>query len=77
MLLPLIFHGAGKFSLDALVAHWAGTGDGMRRGIQDVTAWGLSLLVVGVPLALLLPTLGLALAIVGLVLLAVDRLLLA
>ncbi len=77
MLLPLIFHGAGKFSLDALVSRWAGTDSGKPQGIQDVTAWGLALLVVGVPLALLLPTLGLALAIVGVVLLAVDRLLLA
>jgi putative oxidoreductase len=77
MLLPLIFHGAGKLSVDALVSRWAGTGGDMPRGIQDVTAWGLALLVVGAPLALLLPTLGLSLAIVGLVLLAVDRLLLA
>lgn len=75
MLLPLIFHGAGKFSLDALAARWAGLGK--PAAIQDVGAWGLACLVVGVPLALLLPTLGLGLAVAGVVLLAVDRLLLA
>lgn len=75
MLLPLIFHGAGKFSLDALAARWAGLGK--PAAIQDVSAWGLACLVVGVPLALLLPTLGLGLAVAGVVLLAVDRLLLA
>ncbi|MCX7033766.1 MAG: DoxX family protein [Arenimonas sp.] len=77
MLLPLIFHGAGKFSLDALLSRWAGTGDSQARGVQDVAAWGLALLVVGAPLALLLPTLGLGLVVVGAVLLAADRLLLA
>lgn len=77
MLLPLIFHGAGKFSLDALASRWAGTGDSQARGVQDVAAWGLALLVVGAPLALLLPTLGVGLVVVGAVLLAVDRLLLA
>jgi len=74
MLVPLIFRGAGKFSLDALVLHLAG--NTAPRGLQDVAGWGLACVVVGAPLALLLPTFGLALAIVGLVLLAVDRLLL-
>jgi len=77
MLLPLIFHGAGKFSVDALVTRRAGTGAAKSEGIQDVAAWGLALVVIGVPLSLLLPTLGLALAMGGAVLLAVDRLLLA
>ena len=77
MLLPLIFHGAGKFSLDALLSRWAGNGDSQARGVQDVAAWGLALLVVGAPLALLLPTLGVGLVVVGAVLVAVDRLLLA
>jgi hypothetical protein len=52
-------------------------GNGQRRGVLDVAAWGLALLVIGVPVALLLPTLGLALAVGGAVLLALDRLLLA
>lgn len=75
MLLPLLFQGAGKFSLDALLAGLAG--NGKPRGVDDVAAWGLACMVIGVPLALLLPTLGLGLAIGGMVLLAVDRLLLA
>ena len=69
------FKGAGKFSLDALLAGLAG--NGKPRGVDDVAAWGLACMVIGVPLALLLPTLGLGLAIGGMVLLAVDRLLLA
>jgi putative oxidoreductase len=75
MLLPLVFQGAGKFSLDAVVSGMAG--NGKRHGVLDVAAWGLALLVIGVPVALLLPTLGLALAVGGAVLLALDRLLLA
>ena len=75
MLLPLIFHGAGKFSLDAVAARWAGLGP--ARGVQDVAAWGLACLVVGVPLALLIPTVGLTLAVTGVLLVALDRLLLA
>lgn len=75
MLLPLVFHGAGKFSLDALAAHWAGTGKPVA--VQDVSAWGLACLVVGAPLALLVPTLGLGLVVAGVLLLAADRLLLA
>lgn len=75
MLLPLVLRGAGKFSLDAVLSHLAG--HGKPRGVQDVAAWGLACLVIGVPLALLAPTLGLGLAVGGVVLLAVDRLLLA
>lgn len=60
MLLPLIFRGAGKLSLDALVADYFGTGRG--RPSTDLLAWGLGLLAIGVPLSLLLPALGLTLA---------------
>lgn len=75
MLLPLVFQGAGRFSLDALAAGLAGRDK--PPGVQDVAAWGLACLVIGLPLALLMPTLGLGLAVGGVVLLAVDRLLLA
>ncbi|MBP6597095.1 MAG: DoxX family protein [Arenimonas sp.] len=74
MLLPLIFKGAGKFSLDALVAARAGTTP--RQPVQDVLAWGLACLVVGLPLFLLMPTAGLVIAAAGVVLLVADRLLL-
>ena len=75
MLLPLVFKGAGKFSLDALIA-----GRLAVRPMQtapDMLAWGLAGLVVGLPLSLLLPTLGLTIATIGLLLVALDRLLLA
>lgn len=74
MLLPLIFKGAGKFSLDALVAARAGTTP--RQPVQDTLAWALACLVVGLPLFLLLPTAGGLIAAAGVVLLVADRLLL-
>ena len=75
MLLPLVLRGGGRLSLDAWIAARSDTLE--RRPVQDVMAWGLGALVIGAPLALLLPTVGLALAGLGLVLVAVDRLLLA
>jgi putative oxidoreductase len=74
MLLPLIFKGAGKFSLDALISSLAGTS--ANKPLADTRAWGLAGLVVGVPLSLLMPTAGLVIGGVGLLLLAVERLLL-
>lgn len=60
MLLPLILGGAGRLSLD----HWIG-----RRWTPSVQAdrrtWGLVLACLGLPLALLLPWFGGALAAVG------------
>lgn len=75
MLLPLVFQGGGKFSLDAVLAARAGTAP--RAPVQDVMAWGLAAGVLGLPLALLVPSLGIALLVAGVVLVAVDRLLLA
>lgn len=75
MLLPLVLKGAGRFSLDALVSAHYRTGE--RTPVQDVLAWGIAGLVVGLPLSLLLPTFGLTLAAAGLLLVALDRLLLA
>jgi putative oxidoreductase len=73
MLLPLVLQGGGRFSLDAVIA--ARIGQGRREPIQDVTAWGITCLVLGLPLAMLVPALGLGLAVVGALLLAADRLL--
>lgn len=75
MLLPLVFQGGGKASLDAVLA--ARTGTAPRAPVQDAAAWGLAALVLGLPLALLLPTAGVALLVVGAGLLLADRLLLA
>lgn len=74
MLLPLVLQGGGRFSLDAVIA--ARSAQGRREPVQDVQAWGIAGLMLGLPLAMLLPSLGLGLAITGVLLLAADRLLL-
>ena len=71
MLLPLVFRGAGKLSVDALIAQRLDTTVSRRKA--DAGAWGLGLLTLGLPIALLLPGLGLALVGTGAVLLALDR----
>jgi putative oxidoreductase len=71
MLLPLVFRGAGKLSVDALVAQWLGTTVNRRQA--DMKAWGLGLVTVGVPIALLLPAVGLTFVAAGVVLFATDR----
>lgn len=60
MLLPLIFHGGGKLSLDAALKAFRGRGPAEPNA--DAWAWSLALLAIGLPLAMLLPTLGFALA---------------
>ena len=49
----------------------------VSRRQADAGAWGLGLLTLGLPIALLMPGLGLALAGTGAVLLAMDRWVLA
>jgi putative oxidoreductase len=71
MLLPLVFHGGGKLSLDALIAWRLGLDE--AQPWADFHAWGISLLALGVPLAMLLPLFGLVLAGAGVLLLAVGR----
>jgi putative oxidoreductase len=71
MLLPLVFNGAGKLSLDRLFSKWLGA----RRDIapiDDPFAWSLAALVLALPFLMLMPKFGfallaaaLALAIVG------------
>jgi putative oxidoreductase len=74
MLLPLVFRGAGKLSLDAAIA--AGLGTTVNRRHADAGAWAIGLFTLGLPLALLMPSLGVALVLAGVVVLGVDRLLL-
>lgn len=65
MLLPLVLGGAGRLSLDALIARWlpaAGT------ACADRAAWALAGLGLGLPIAMLCPTLGVGLMALGLVL---------
>jgi putative oxidoreductase len=75
MLLPLVFRGAGKLSIDALIAQRLGTTVSRKRA--DAQAWALGLATVGVPIALLLPVAGLTLVAGAVVLLAMERWVLA
>ncbi len=71
MLLPLFLLGPGKLSLDALIAR--GVRIGAIRPVSDMTGWGIVLLALGLPLAMLLPLPGLALAGLGAALLILRR----
>ena len=60
MLLPLIFNGAGKLSLDHLIA-LALKVDTTRNPVSDAYAWALAFAVLGIPFLMLAPKLGAAL----------------
>ncbi len=60
MLLPLIFTGAGKLSLDHLAARLLRV-DASPMAIDDACAWALLLAVLGLPFLMLLHSLGAAL----------------
>lgn len=66
MLLPLLFSGAGKFSLDNLIAKFSNYTDSQEQ-TSDLAMWGLALMAIGVPLMFVMPTFGTGLAIVGLI----------
>jgi putative oxidoreductase len=72
MLVPLILRGAGALSLDALLARRAGI-DAQARPNADTIAWGLGAVALGIPLAMLFPVFGLALAGAGVLLLLLGR----
>ncbi|WP_395681240.1 DoxX family protein [Dokdonella sp.] len=67
MLLPLIFNGAGKFSLDHWLSRVLRTRD-TRPAIDDPLAWSLACAVVGIPFLMLLPKFGATLLVLGVVL---------
>ena len=60
MLLPLIFNGPGKFSLDHLVATWFGAETAPQPN-NDLYAWSLGALVFAIPFLFLIPAIGFAL----------------
>jgi putative oxidoreductase len=60
MLLPIIFQGPGKISLDFLLARKL-KADPMPEPLADAYAWALALLALGIPFLMLLPNFGLAL----------------
>jgi len=57
MLLPIIFQGPGKLSLDYLLAK-ALRSDPMPEPLADAYAWSLAFLALGIPFAMLVPVVG-------------------
>ena len=72
MLLPLLFSGAGKFSLDNLIAKISHYSDSQAQ-TSDLGMWGLALMAIGVPLMFVMPTFGTGLAVVGLIGLVANK----
>lgn len=72
MLLPLLFSGAGKLSLDNLLAKITHYTDSDAKK-SDLGMWGLTLMALGVPLMFLMPTFGFILTGVGLVILIINK----
>lgn len=70
MLIPLIFNGAGKFSLDAIISALLHSDE--RKNILDLRAWSLGLLVIAAPLSILFPIFGLSVSGLALVLGAIS-----
>lgn len=68
MLLPLMLNGAGRFSLDHLIATFR-----RRLPVESATrsafAWGITLVLLGLPLSLLMPWAGIVVFVAGLALL--------
>ena len=74
LLLPLVLRGAGKFSLDALLARLLKC-EVTPQPNADGYAWGLLAVAMGLPAAMLLPTVGFAVAGAGALLIIATRLL--
>jgi len=72
MLMPLLFSGAGKLSLDHLIAKLTNYSGGDDK-TSDLGSWGLMLLATGVPLSFLMPIFGAGLAFIGLLALAANK----
>ena len=72
MLLPLIFQGPGKLSLDFVLAK-ALKADTMPAPQADAYAWSLACLVFGIPFLMLIPMLGAALIVLAVALALFGR----
>ncbi len=72
MLLPIIFQGPGKFSVDYLLSR-ALKADPMPAPNADAYAWALAALALGIPFLMLVPALGAALLVAALVLAGIGR----
>jgi len=64
LLLPIIFQGPGKLSLDHLIARSLKV-DSVPTSRTDGYAWGITLLLLGLPFLMLIPFLGIALCFMG------------
>lgn len=73
MLLPLIFFGGGKFSVDYLLRNLTGRADYIHERIGGLSALGLGLLVLGVAVVLIVPLWGYLLLGAGLVALLLPQ----
>ncbi len=74
MLMPLIFNGAGKLSLDHLLSKFMGC-SGETRKMTDLATWGLAFAAIGLPLAFLMPYFGIGLVVMGGVALIANKVL--
>ena len=72
MLLPIIFQGPGKISLDFVLCR-ALKADAMPAPIADAYAWSVAVLALGIPFVLLIPMFGLGLLIAALALFLFGR----
>ena len=72
MLLPLIFNGPGKLSVDHLVAKWFGA-DAWPQPNGDLYAWSLAAVVFGLPFLFLIPSVGFVLLGLALLLAGFQR----
>jgi putative oxidoreductase len=72
MLLPLIFNGGGKLSLDHLLALMFKV-DTTRQPVSDAYSWALAGVVLGIPMLMLMPKLGFVLLAFALACLAFGR----
>jgi len=72
LLLPLLFSGAGKFSLDNLIAKLSNYTDSQAQN-SDLGMWGLALMAIGIPLMFVMPTFGAGLAVLGLIALIANK----
>lgn len=74
LLLPLVLRGAGKLSVDALMTRLLKC-EVTPRPNADGYAWGFLAVAMGLPAAMLLPTVGFAVAGAGVLLIVATRLL--
>jgi len=72
MLLPIIFQGPGKISLDYLLSR-ALKADAMPAPLADTYAWAIACVALGIPFAMLVPTIGWALLVAAIALFGFGR----